>query len=471
MWARLDGHFAPFICSDTELLHGEAGGIRWGMKLPLNFLTAILALGCAQLSAETVKDREGAVRKDRATMENDARWIYNDVDRGFSEAAKSGKPLLVVLRCVPCVACAGIDASVLTETSLAPLLDRFVCVRLINANALDLQKFQFDYDLSFSAMMFHCDGTVLGRFGSWTHQKDAQNTTIAGLRCTLEASLALHSGYPGNKMALAGKQGGVLPFKTPIEFPLLSGKYRSGLDWEGKVVQSCVHCHQIGDAIRTHFRDAGQAIPAEMVYPMPAPETLGFTLSPDHAARITNVVAGSPAALAGFQIGDDLTVIAGQSLVSIADASWALHRAPESGRLPSVIQREGKAISMSLVLPAGWRQKTDISRRVGTWPMRAMATGGMTLEDLPDADRTAHGLDSNGLSLLVKGVGQYGKHAAAKNAGFQKNDVIVKVDGDATRRTEGEFIGWLIQQRRPGDKVPVTVLRGQKRIELKLPMQ
>ena len=28
-------------------------------------------------------------------------WIYDDVDAGFAEARKTGKPLMVVLRCVP----------------------------------------------------------------------------------------------------------------------------------------------------------------------------------------------------------------------------------------------------------------------------------------------------------------------------------------------------------------------------------
>src|SRR5437867_7049799 len=90
--------------------------------------------------ADTVKDREGAVRKDRASLENDARWIYNDYKRGFAEAKRTGKPLLVVLRCIPCLACAGIDSAVLLqETDLAPLLDQFVCVRVIDANTLDLK--------------------------------------------------------------------------------------------------------------------------------------------------------------------------------------------------------------------------------------------------------------------------------------------------------------------------------------------
>src|SRR5438309_4686001 len=137
------------------------------MKLP-SFLFA-MAVGLLAHSSigDAVKDREGAVREDRAAMEKDARWIYNDYQKGFAEARRTGKPLLVVLRCVPCLACVGIDVAVLLqETDLAPLLDRFVCVRIINANALDLSLFQFDYDLSFSALFLNGDGAVYARYGS-----------------------------------------------------------------------------------------------------------------------------------------------------------------------------------------------------------------------------------------------------------------------------------------------------------------
>src|SRR3954462_14154695 len=120
--------------------------VRVGTLFAVLFATHVL-------HGAAVKDREGAVRNDRATMENDARWIYNDVDRGFAEARKTGKPLLVVLRCVPCLSCVGLDAEVLKQPSLSPVLDQFVCVRVINANALDLRKFQFDYDLSFSTLI------------------------------------------------------------------------------------------------------------------------------------------------------------------------------------------------------------------------------------------------------------------------------------------------------------------------------
>jgi serine protease Do len=95
------------------------------MKLHRHFFVFSTLLAVAVgLRAEAVKDREGAVRKDRATWENDDRWIYNDLDRGFAEAKLSGKPLLVVLRCIPCLACAGLDARVLMEEQeLQPLLE------------------------------------------------------------------------------------------------------------------------------------------------------------------------------------------------------------------------------------------------------------------------------------------------------------------------------------------------------------
>jgi serine protease Do len=438
----------------------------------LRLLTPLLlAASLTTALADAVKDREGAVRKDKADMQGDSRWIYNDWQKGFAEAKRTGKPLLIVLRCVPCHSCMGLDASVLTSQALTPLLDQFVCVRLINANAIELAKFQFDYDLSFSTLFFNADGTLYGRYGSWTHQKDPQEKTTVGYQRSLEAALAVHTAYPVNKAALLPKQGGPVPFATPIEIPGLAGRYKRDLDWEGKVVGSCVHCHQIGDAYRTYHRDAGRPLPNDLIYPMPMPETVGVTLEPDHVARVQSVAPGSIAAKAGVQAGDEFNTLGGQLLISIADFAWALHRAPESGALPATVKRGKSQAALTLQLPAGWRTKADISRRVGTWPMRAMAFGGMILTDLPDEERLTRGLAKDKLGLFVKGLGQYGKHAAAKNAGFRKDDVLVELDGKSARLTEGELIGQLLQSTKPGQKLKATVLRGTERVELMLPMQ
>jgi hypothetical protein len=430
-----------------------------------------LALFAASAFSETVKDREGAVRGDKAAMEHDVRWIYNDYKKGFQRAEAEGKPLLVVLRCVPCLACAGIDASVLQEPELQPLLDQFICVRVINANALDLSLFQVDYDLSFSTVFFNGDGTVYGRYGSWMHQKSPQEKTTAGFKKAMQAALALHRKYPANKSALAGKQGVALPFKDPLEIPQLAGKYKRDLDWQGKVVQSCVHCHQVGDAIRSYYRAETKHVPMEWIYPWPAPETIGISLATEDIARVQDVAPGSVAAKAGIKAGDEFTRLNGQPLTSIADVSWILHRSPEAGDLDAIIFREGKEQRVKVDLPSGWRMKSDISRRVGTWEMRAMALGGLFVEDLPDEKRTERNLSKDSMALFVKHAGEYGVHAAAKNAGFRKDDILISVDGITRKTSESELIGYLLQKHIPGDKAPAVVLRGAERINLTLPIQ
>lgn len=437
-------------------------------RLPhaLLFLTLV-----ALAPAAAVKDREGAVRADKARMENDARWRYNDVESGFAEAKRTGKPLLVVLRCIPCLSCVGLDAAVLTEPALTPLLDQFVCVRLINANAIDLARFQFDYDLSFSTLIFNADGTLYGRYGSWVHQVDPDHKETIGYRKALEGALALHAGYPANRAALAGKQGAPVPFRTPVEIPSLAAKYGRELNWGGNVVQSCVHCHQVGEAFRGYYREKGEPVPPERIYPLPAAETIGLSLAPDEMATITAVAPGSSAARAGFRTGDALLSFAGQPLISVADFSWVLHGTPDPGALAAVVRRDGKEIPLTLALPAGWRAKSDISRRVGTWSMRAMAFGGMSLVDLDAAARRERGLPADGLALLVKGLGNFNKHGVAKKNGFLKDDVLLAFAGETSRLTEGELIGRVLAKTKIGGTVEATVLRGTERVMLTLPMQ
>lgn len=441
------------------------------MKTSL-ILPALTMLFTSLIQAESVKDREGAVRADKARMEADQRWAYNDIESGFKQAKLTGKPLLIVMRCVPCLACMGLDSAVLMESEeLTALLDQFVCVRVINANALDLTKFQFDYDLSFSTLFFNSDGTVYGRYGSWSHQKNSADQTLTGYKKALEAALAIHHDYPANKASLSIKQPTTIPYVNPTDMPKLAEKYKRELDWDGKVVGSCIHCHMIGDAMRASYRDQKQPVPDEWVFPMPSPETLGLSLAADEIARVLTVSAGSPAEKAGLQAGDQITRYAGQPLVSNADISWALHRSGNSAEHEINVLRAGTIQSLTLTLPTGWRKTTDTSQRAAAWSMRGLAAGGLNLQDLDQAERQKRGLSNDGMALWVKGLGMYNIHAAAKKAGFQKDDVLIEVAGMKHRLTESRLHGHLLQEHLQGEKVPVKVLRGDKIIDLLLPMQ
>ncbi|MFO1500987.1 MAG: hypothetical protein U1G07_21790 [Verrucomicrobiota bacterium] len=69
--------------------------------------------------------------------------------------------------------------------------------------------------------------------------------------------LAIHRDYPADEDHLLAAAPSA--FKTPIDMPTIQGKYTRNLDWEGKIVASCVHCHQIGDALRTAYREGAKS--------------------------------------------------------------------------------------------------------------------------------------------------------------------------------------------------------------------
>src|SRR4051794_21093583 len=115
-------------------------------------LAAIVLLACLYLlSQNTAQTREEKVRNDRKKVEADKLWIYNDISKGYAAARQTGKPMLVVFRCIPCVECVKLDDDLVDkDPRVRPLLDKFVCVRIVSANGLDLSTFQFDTDQSFS---------------------------------------------------------------------------------------------------------------------------------------------------------------------------------------------------------------------------------------------------------------------------------------------------------------------------------
>lgn len=212
-------------------------------------------------------------------------------------------------------------------------------------------------------------------------------------------------------------------------------------------------------------------MPVNLIYPWPAPETIGLSFAPDHVGRVQSVEPGSIAARAGLRVGDDFVSLDGQPLISPAEVSWCLHRVTGAGTLAAVIRRDGAEQTIPISLPDGWRLNSDISRRVGTWGMRAMALGGLHLEDLADEERARRGLDKEEMALLVKHAGEYGEHAAAKRAGFQKDDAIIELEGRSARVSESRLIGDLLLKYSPGAKVKAVVLRNGERVELALPIQ
>jgi hypothetical protein len=389
-------------------------------------------------------------------------WIYDDLPKAQAEAKATGKPLLIVLRCVPCPPGRGLDTQVMApDDSLAQLERQFVCVRVIQTNGLDLKRFQYDYDMSWAAMIMNADQTIYGRYGTRTASGPASDAQLspAAFRKALERALDIHKNYPTNRDALAGKTGKPPEYATPNHIPGLQERPAKAV-----IRQECIHCHMVKEyALRAKWEEGRLSSADLWVYPMP--DQIGLALDIDDGLLVKAVAPGSPAAAAGLSAGDELQTLGGQPLISTADVQWVLHNSPNETRLPVTFRRGGQPQTASFVLSGDWK-KSDIAWRASSWYGLRQ---GLRLTALSEADKQARGIDPAKLAFEVTGLWGRGG-PKLKAAGMQERDVVVAVDGSDTAMTESEFLVNLRLKHGPRDSVKFTVLRGKDRHELTIPM-
>jgi hypothetical protein len=389
-------------------------------------------------------------------------WIYDDLPAAVDEAKTSGKPLLVVLRCVPCPPGRSLDQKVMQpDRELEAIEKQFICVRVIQTNSLDLDLFQYDYDMSWAAMFLNADGTIYGRYGSRNASGPGSDSLLspAAFRNAAQRALDLHKAYPGNKGSLAAKRGPRPEYLTPRDVPGLGDKPAKAM-----ARQECIHCHMVREfALRAKWEE-GRLTEADLwVYPMP--EQIGLELDLDDGLLVSGVRENSPAAAAGIESGDELLSLNNQPLVSMADVQWVLHTAPPQVELPATLRRAGRTVQKSISLSGDWK-KSDIGWRASSWYGLRQ---GVKFEPLSPEEKEKRGIDSASLALLVKGL--FGKGGPkVQQAGLRMNDVIVAVNGKSAGMSESDFLAYLRLHHGPRDSVTFTLLRGDDRRELTIPL-
>lgn len=415
--------------------------------------------------AQEKLSREQKVLKDRQHFQNDSSWIYNDFTAALAEAKKSGKPILAVMRCLPCEECVKLDDAVLdSHPTIQKLRDQFVSVRVVSNNGLDLSLFRIDPDQSFGAIIFSPEGKVLARYGTRSHRTEWEDdVSVEGFAATMEGALELFKKQDSMAEKLTGKQPIPMEINKPEQFPVLRDKYKSKLEEGPNLVKSCIHCHQVGEAIRDYVWDEAGELKTENLFIYPNPKILGVIIDPRTRTMVRRIVAGTPAAKAGLLPGDEIVELGGQAVVSTADIQWVLNAIPDSGaEVPLKINRRGKEVESKLVLSSGWRALDDISWRVSTWELRRIVLGGMVLKNPEGATGKA------AKTLEIGHVGRFSPHDRALKAGLQPGDKIVSIDGKNDWQRETDVIYHLLKKRADGKPYDVTVERGGKKIEVQL---
>jgi len=223
-------------------------------------------------------------------------------------------------------------------------------------NTVDLQKFQFDYDVSWAGFFMNADGTIYSRYGTRAALEDETHISMEGLKTALKRALTLHKGYPGNRALFEGKQGGPKRFKSASEIPPL----KRVLDQAEKAREGCVHCHMIYDGTREVLEEEGAFNKFKDIWVYPLPENVGMKIDTDDGTTILEVKPNSPAYKAGLRENDQLETLGGQAILSVADVQWVLHHLPTPGETPVTYHRNGKQLKGTIQVEGDWRV-TDIS--------------------------------------------------------------------------------------------------------------
>ena len=379
---------------------------------------------------------------------------HSDLPAALEEAEKSGKPLLITFRCLPCKQCAAFDKTVLEGTPLLdPALSQFVTVRVTDAAQLDDRLFPYtthqDLDLSWWAYFFSPKGELYGVFGGKDHVSDETRISEKAFLNNMNAVLAHHH----NPKRRSWKIDGPVPdFSANQTGP----KDRKGHDLLHEMRpgmaehQTCLHCHQVGDILNLELIDAGDFKKNELKDRWPLPENVGIILDRDLGNVIKMVELSGPAANAGMKAGDVIGMADQTRIFGQADLRGALHRA--SARDESILigwTSNGEAKFASLAVKTGWKAEENWWRKsvydgvygpgMGFFPLKGPNFG-----------------KGKGLSVRP----WMGKQPAQKevySTGLRPNMEIVAINGMRDDKDIRKLITWFRFNHKVGDKVTYTV--------------
>lgn len=311
---------------------------------------------------------------------------------------------------------------------------------------VDLNQFDFDYDLTWAGFFMNARGKVYGRFGGRDGENAEEHLTLPGLKNAMRAALAAYRKDPDAAAERLNKA-----VARVEEYPA-AARLKAG---------ACIHCHQVYNFEHEALYDSG-AWKKDRAWIYPPPANLGILLDKSRQNQVAQVEAGSAAERAGLRAGDLLVSVGGRPVASFADLQYSLHHAPASGMLPVTWERSGQSQSAALSLPQGWR-KSDLSWRASMWSLPpAAAVHG---KDLSPAEKEALGLSAKALAFRQ---GQFVPAPAAR-AGIKPNDIILGLDGQKMEMTMLQFNLHIRMNHEVGETVIYRVIRDGA--ELKIPMK
>ncbi len=334
-------------------------------------------------------------------------------------------------------------------------------VRVVDMRDIDLNRFVFDYDLTFAILLMHPDGTLYHTYGGrdWT---DAQShLSIESLARVLERTAVEHAAHKPQRTSKRAARS-----RTIQEFPIWKKRIQQGKAPE------CFHCHMVNEGDIRERKD-NKTWRADDRWFWPDPIQIGLEFDRDEQQRVISVEAKSAAAKAGLEEGDRLTGIGGANTLSFSDVTRVLYGAPSKAtRLPIEWTHDGEEKTAKLRLGAKWKEATPIvyAWRASKWPLSPKP--GFGGQPLNDEQKAAAGLDPKKFAFRIGYLVTWGDNAYtgrnAVKAGLRKGDIVYSVGGKTDFQSMQHFHAWVRLTKRPGDVIEVLHLRNGRKLKAKL---
>jgi len=317
-------------------------------------------------------------------------------------------------------------------------------------NGVNIDLFQFEYDLTWMAFFMNADDQLYARYGGRASSSPESHLTKKSLVSVMKEVLTLHK---TGRVQVDPKRSGKR--KTPEDIPTMKSMMakRKG--------NKCIHCHDVKVARLKNEIRLGR-FGRDMIYTYPTPEALGIDLDPDEQRKVKSVTPGSITAKSGVKPTDTIESVGGKRVLTLGDFSRILETTPEKGSLAILVRRSGGVRKIDVPLSPGWRKAEDPSWREST---HVAGPGGGFWGKRVSAERKRKlGLSKDALALIVTFI--WGKHA--KKAGLRLNDVVLAVDDRRNDMSIRAMHAYLHMNKNYGDVIPIVVRRGGKRLELSM---
>jgi hypothetical protein len=327
-----------------------------------------------------------------------------------------------------------------------------VPVRIVNFKGVDLNRFRFDYDLTFAVLMMDAEGHTYARYGSQDHRHSAERMSIPGLKKAMQDVLGLHAGRKPEPEAAASK-----PFLVE-DYAAFRRMKAAG--------EACYHCHYANNARFAQLRLDGK-FTKEALFQHPLPENIGLELDVDANNVVKRVIPGSPAETGGVRAGDVVSRAESTPVITPADLQFALDSVGDPGSVTLRLRRAGREIpAVTLQLPKGWR-RADISWRPSAGGIPP--TVGFWAKPLTDAEKRQRGIPPERLGLLVNFMFP-GPQWARTRGELRSGDVLVGINGEMLpSMNTRQFHSYFRLRFNVGDTVTLNVLRGGQPVEVRVP--